>query len=759
MRIPIKFIVLVGLYISVKGKEYKLDSSDPIASEISKILKHTENCNVIIASQNQLEHLDINENVPVLIYVHSTCLKDNRLCLSEQLRKRQTWKIRLTHHCTLIIVPIHDRVSFVEQWNSHEQDEYDDRDDDEDKSRLSFPSELWKAGLQFTNSYDDISYLLLSKHPEDYNYRDSLISSRKSKTRSLNLFAVDVGDHHFPSKYHFMCQFCNELCKGFEEIAMEDAKFLDEKGRSEFIRQHALKKRTWKLDYRYEDLLNDPSMEGRVSGFQETVHRKSSEVNLEQLALLKKLFVVEILFERTENIIGRDHSKCRMSSLKIDHSELDIDFHVPGTEVIWSGSSSFTFLTCHTDQGGIHFDTYITPFDLPTWIGIMVASLLTHFAFATFAWRDNIRHSQFTFLHIILSWLFSFSYSPSKSISKHFWYRVISVAWFFASFVLAMMYTTFAITGVTEPLPEKGVSTFEELTSFRVCRNHTCEDHEFVNYMENQEKGATKEEGWAFDIYSTPIFGANLTLFSFEKSAFGNEIHEFKRYYDATHENAFWNETGVAGFLNVMLPLVFHKMKYPIVNGKHSKDALLATLAEIEKEIVQCQRKVYVDRTDDVLEEYSYLSKHYKWLKFRVSEERKMWSHNYWIFERDFGSRMSKTYNALLEAGILSHLEKSYRNVVNQKRFKHTLENKKNVPEKEQSKFQPSNMKGNIQTIFIVYLILVAVAILVFIIEKTWIPALLTVIRWFYTMEMYINVALISLEVFVLRLRYPRNRR
>jgi hypothetical protein len=757
MRVPIKFIVLVGLYISVKGKEYELVSTDPIAREITKILGHTENCNVIIASDNQLDHLDRNDNVPVLIYVHSQCLKDKRLCLSEQLRKGKVLERRLTHHCTLIIVPIEDQAAFIRQWNFHEKEGYEDHYSDGEESRFSFPSQLWKAGLQFTNSYNDISYLLLSKHPEDDNYRDFLISSRKSKTRSLNLFAVDVADHRYSSKYYFLCQFCDESCEGFEESTISDAEFLDEKKRSKFIEKNALKKRTWQLDSQYEHLLHDSSKDGKLSHVQEVVHRQSSEVDLKELALLKKLFIVEILFERKENIIGKGRSKCRMSRLTIDHSELNTDFHDPGTEVVWSGSSSFTFLTCHTDKGAIHFDTYITPFDLPTWIGIMVASLLTHFAFATFAWRDNIRPiSQFTFSHIILSWLFSFSYSPSRSISKHFWYRVISVAWFFASFVLAMMNTTFAITGVTSPLPEKDISKFEELTSYRVCRNHTCKNHEFLDYIENE---GTKEEGWVFDIYSTPIFGANLKLFSFQTSTFGNEIHEFKRYYEETQESAFWNETGVAGFLNVMLPLVYHEIKYPIVNGKHSKDALLATLAEIEKEIVQCQRKVYVDRTESVLAEYSYLSKHYKWLKFRVSEERKMSSHSYWIFERDFGSRMSKTYNALLEAGILSHLEKSYRNVVNQKRFKHTLENKKTFPEKAQSEFKPSNMKGNIQTIFIVYLILMALAILVFLVERTWIPALLTVIRWFYTMEMYINVALISLEVFVLRLRYPRNRR
>jgi hypothetical protein len=748
MRVPIKFIVLVGLYISVKGKEYEHIPSNNIATEISAILEGIGNCNVIIASDGQLEHLERNDYVPVLIYDHSPCRKYRKLCLSEQIRQR-----RLTHRCTRIIVPILDQATFVKEWNSHE-----DHEDYQIKFRFSFPSELWKAGLQFTNSYNDISYFLLSGHSEGYNYRTALISSKLSKTRSLNLFAVDVGDHRKPSKYYFLCQFCDRVCDGFKEIVMPRETFLDENLRSEFIKEDVLKTRTWQLDDKHMELLDDSLRNDKSSKFEEVLHRKSSETNLQQLALLKKLSVSEILFERTGNNIQWTQTKCRISRVSIDHLSWDLDSNVPGNKVIWSGASSFTFLTCHTDKGSINFETYLTPFDLSAWIGIMVASLVTHFAFSTFAWRDNIRPiPHFSFSHLILSWLFSFSYSPSKSISKHFWYRVISVAWFFASFVLCMMYTSFAISGVTLPLPEENVSTFKELTSLRVCRDKTCKAFEVRDFMENK---GPKDEGWKFDIYSSPLFGANLSQYTFENTTFGEEIHWFKRFYNKyQNDTEYWRDFDISDFFNSMLPFVFHENKAPTVNDRQSKDPLLAMIAEIEKEIVHCKKKVYVDHTQSVLEEKDYLAKHYPWLKLRVSEERELWSQYYIVFEKDLGSRMSKTYNALLESGILGHLEKSYRNVVNQKRFKHTLKNKKTFPEKAQSKFQPSSMSDNIQTIFFVYLILMALAILVFLVERTWIPALLTVIRWFYTMEMYINVALISLEVFMLRLRYPRNRR
>jgi hypothetical protein len=657
--------------------------------------------------------------------------------------------MRLTHRCTRIIVSITDFVTFVEEWNSQ-------KDDDEHEPSSSFLSELWKAGMQFTSSSDDVSYYLLSRQSEDPNYRDYLITSSLTKSRSLNLFAIDVG-YGIPTKYYFLCQFCDDSCDEFEEIVIPRDTFFNEMLRSEFIQLDRLKKRTWHMDKKHMAMLDESIRGGKESNVAEILHRKSSGVNIKQLELLKELFVADILFEQSNSTVQYGDNKCRVSRLRIHQLSWGFNTKAPGNKVIWSGSSSFTFLTCHTEEGGINFDTYLAPFDLSAWIGIMVAALVTHFAFATFAWHDNIRPIfHFSFSHLILSWLLSFSYSPSKSISKHFWYRVISVAWFFASFVLGLMYTSFAITGVTMPLPRGNISTFKELTNFRVCKDNQCTEDEFHDFMQSN---GLKDEGWKFDFYSTPIFQANLSLVSFEETHFGEEIFELKKVYDYTKNDTFWNGIVLSDFLNSMLPLVFRETKRSMVNNKQPKDTLLAMLSEIEKEIVKCQRKVYVDRTESVLEEYNYLSKHYKWLKFKVSEERELWSHYYLVLERDFGSEMSKTYNALLEAGIIGHMENSYRNVVRQKRFKHTLKNKHAFTEKEQSEFQPSSMTGNIKTLFFIFLLMSALSIVVFILEMTWIPATLTVIRWVHILELYINVALISLEVFVLRLRYPRNRR
>jgi hypothetical protein len=744
MRVPIKFIVLVGLYISVRGREDGHSSSDPIAREISKLLEISGNCNVIIASYDPLEHLERNDYVPVILYVHSLCPKNEKLCLSKQILR-----MRFTHRCTRIIVSVTDRITFVEEWNFHEED-------DEHEPKFSFVSELWKAGMQFTSSYDDVSYYLLSRNQEDYNYRNALASSHLSKSRSLNLFAIDV-DNGIPSEYYFLCQFCDQHCDQLREIPMTREQFLNEKLRSDFIKNYRLKKRTWKMDDKHMEMMEKSLSDGDWSNVPETLHRKSSGVNLQFLELLKELFVADVVFHQSENVFQWGPSNCRFSRLSIDHLSSRINPRVPGNKVIWSGSSSFTFLTCHTEEGGINFDTYLAPFDLSAWIGIMVAALVTHFAFATFAWHGNIRPIfHFSFSHLILSWLLSFSYSPSKSISKHFWYRVISIAWFFASFVLCMLYTSYAITGVTMPLPRGNVSTFKELTNFRVCKDNQCTEDEFHDFIQSN---GLKDEGWKFDFYSTPVFQANLSVVSFEKTHFGKEIFELKQIYNNTKNDTFWKGIHLTDFANSMLPLIFRETKVATVKDKQPKDTLLAILSEMEAEIVKCDRKVYVDRTQSVLEEHNYLSKNYDWLKFQVSEERELWSHYYLVFENEFGSEMSKTYNALLEAGIVGHMEKSYRNVVEQRRLKHTLKNKQTFAEKDKSEFKPSSMTGNIQTLFYLFCLMCALSIVVFIVEVTWISATLTVIRWVHIMEIYMNVALISLEVFVLRLRYPRNRR
>jgi hypothetical protein len=122
--------------------------------------------------------------------------------------------MRLTHRCTRTIVSVTDRITFAKEWNPHkDEDEYD-----ENKFSFSFPSELWEAGMQFTSSYNDVRYYLLSRHPKDCNYRDLLISFPPN-IRNLNPLAVDMGTLN-SSKYYFLCQFCDEFCDRLIEIAM-----------------------------------------------------------------------------------------------------------------------------------------------------------------------------------------------------------------------------------------------------------------------------------------------------------------------------------------------------------------------------------------------------------------------------------------------------------------------------------------------------------------------------------------------------------
>jgi hypothetical protein len=146
------------------------------------------------------------------------------------------------------------------------------------------------------------------------------------------------------------------------------------------------------------------------------------------------------------------------------------------------------------------------------------------------------------------------------------------------------------------PLPRGNVSSFKELTNFR---DNACTEDELNDFMKGN---GLQDEGWKFDFYSTPVFQANLSVVSFEETHFGKEIFELKQIYNNTKNDTFWKGVELTGFANSMLPLIFRETKVTTVNDKPPKDTLLTILSEMEAEIVKCDRKVYADRTQSVLD-------------------------------------------------------------------------------------------------------------------------------------------------------------
>jgi hypothetical protein len=101
------------------------------------------------------------------------------------------------------------------------------------------------------------------------------------------------------------------------------------------------------------------------------------------------------------------------------------------------------------------------------------------------------------------------------------------------------------------------------------------------------------------------------------------------------------NQTYGTSFEVAMIPLIsineissfFPASRDPkIINEDYAKEssinnALVGFLALIEEDVIQCtERKVYVDPTDYITDEYRYLSRNYHWITFTMSKDEFLWS-------------------------------------------------------------------------------------------------------------------------------------
>jgi hypothetical protein len=105
---------LLALHSAIRVSLAKRGSfdDDPIAREITNIIEHQESdCDIIISSDQKLDHLNSNDYLPVEIYDHSLCLKNSKYC-----RKPAKRLERKSFHCSRIIVAVADPTEFAEDW-------------------------------------------------------------------------------------------------------------------------------------------------------------------------------------------------------------------------------------------------------------------------------------------------------------------------------------------------------------------------------------------------------------------------------------------------------------------------------------------------------------------------------------------------------------------------------------------------------------------------------------------------------------------
>jgi hypothetical protein len=697
--------------------------SDPIADEIALLIKETVDCRIIIASDEPLEYMHPNDLVPVEIYYHSLCVKNRKFC--PKTPKPDPRPV----HCLRVVVVVQNEKAFVQDWKRASE-----RPNPKELAPL-FTTVLWDFGLDYRYSFGRLAYYLLSLPAGKSRVRQEITTSQSSRENSLNLYAVDLSKNG-ASEYYFICQYCNPTCESqrVQNINITRKIAYNETVNSEIIRSSITKERDWAVRSDFETYMGASENEDTEfeSQFKKIAKSNPFRIRPENISQHMGWFGAYTLLnrmnERNNKTWGDKPYACKMSSVFYKESGGQSDLAHPGNTLIWTGSETFGFLTCHYENT-LDFSFYVTPFSVATWFGILLSAVIMNIAFVAFETLKNVRTGlQFAFCRFTLSAALNSSYTPPTWMTKKLFYRIIMVCWFGATLLLNNLYTSKAITGVTSPLPKRTIRSFEELTKFRFCED--CTPREFVTLIREAKLPINEDD---FHIYSTPLDEIRVGSKQPEQvSKFGEALKGIKKGYSHS-----WNEKDKKLNLNSLKVTSFERaMGLFLKQGEDDKaflpaevgsNALLSALSNIEKEVTQCQkRNVFVDPTEYVTAEYRYLSDQYHWINFTLSEEKVLWSQNFMVIFQDYGAGMQRDYRRLQESGILDHMNKYYRNIMylsrrnNTNRIKNDMKTnriKNDMPAEDEEKFKPSGMSSGFQTIFIIYAGAMLVSIMVFLVE------------------------------------------
>jgi hypothetical protein len=718
------FLLFAVSCISARFRNYA-DDADPIADEISEFLKESDGCNVIIAAEDKLEHMHQNDYVPVQIYSHSLCKANSKYCIDTERRKR----LQRSPNCVRVLFTAEEKAEESPNPDITKEDDGDDVPDDEDADDINGTpkSHLDKGFVSAVNSLAEEHttepmaikyYWMTSLSTEEAKLKTSLISSDWFNRWRFNLYQVVVSPDTRVSLYYFLCHFCDHQCSGMVPILVPRSDAVSFGKMSNSFLSQVLERRSWYVSEWY--LPRDEFPEQVHSELEKMDLSNPFDVQSEDLALYIKHFATKFILVQTKSSLFRWESEptCRVGAISYRETRKDKEWRPKDVNFILGGVESFSFLTCHTTTK-ISFESYIVPFDIYTWVGILVSLAGMIVPIAVFE-RNNANASQrlslLEHLCVFVTTALNSCYPFPRVASQYVWYRVMAMAWFFAVLVLSNHYTSIAISYLTKSLPNQSISTFNDLVEFRAC-NPPSSPCKFEELKEHYDTGIPFPWEQKFKIYSTPLDetyeGAIWSEMKFGRKI-DRSLGKHFNVLNAKHRSEINLSPSEVSWLSLLhLNLENYLPSRLIQEGDTDMD-LTSFLSAIEEDLIKCQYKVYADPTEYVDAEYQYLSQHYHWLNFKVSTEKIFFEEYYMGFQGDFGHTMSKTYRVLQESGILNHMKKYYREHLYRKRLEFTRSLKRKTSDSIQDVDQPTKLSGSIQTVFYIYLALIGICYIVF---------------------------------------------
>jgi hypothetical protein len=197
-------------------------------------------------------------------------------------------------------------------------------------SRPLFTNAVWDFRLKYSMTNDDIIYYLLSTAVEGNNPRELMESTPQSKTRSLNLFAIEVSRTSV-SKYYYLCQFCDGMCGKIISIEIDRHTAIVQNVKSQVVHSNMLMKRSWFRGKEYNSIIDEAIQEHKklILEFGKINLLNPFRVRPEQVLPYMRYFVAEFLMDRINHTLTSSGYGCKVSEIYYRETGQDPEWQHP----------------------------------------------------------------------------------------------------------------------------------------------------------------------------------------------------------------------------------------------------------------------------------------------------------------------------------------------------------------------------------------------------------------------------------------------
>lgn len=439
------------------------------------------------------------------------------------------------------------------------------------------------------------------------------------------------------------------------------------------------------------------------------------------------LYILQGIFSNTNsslfaysNLIISENSVIKFQDKLFDTFTVD--------HAVQAGISGYSFVTCYTESS-ISFDFYFTPFQPEIWYALLATYILISAALSLWLFWKKIKGSFCPWLYV-LGPLFEDGVPLPEKLEKNSIFRGVVGCWIIVCVLFSNCYNGLMITGLNSPLAATTVTTFRDLVCDYQEVKYNFEQYGKMNRTAKPNRLSAANfylywyTSYIIGLYgyedglketNNPYYSVSTDCFSILSTPVDGTYPVPKfylfLYYNVNIKFMYNGEHDIKTTkpLELGLNLFYPKQRlYPRSITSLSRTNVSEQRKEVEKEVVECGKTVFVAATGEFVGEVDFLSRTYPWIKFYISKDIFM-PEPYGIIIKNPGmSKIPQRVNSLVESGIYSRLVKERNERQNFRRQRAGVYK----PPKE-----TMAMDGRISTLFMLCVGLAALAILVWGVE------------------------------------------